>query len=181
MIHRNLSLMLAFLGILTTTTTLKAETTRKCFQPVRADMYVVVTVPAGTYKTRIANDAVYSYLKGLGTADNSAQISQYRTLLGQVDSLPLSTRLKNELKDFYRTEISTLTRKERRAATRACIAAILPQRLAALSSVPTPHVFQWLGNTWLGEDFDDANHKHYGDCNGVKGGWAICRKASDLK
>jgi hypothetical protein len=154
-------------------------TTIKCFQPVRADLYASVSVPAGSYKRLIGRDQVYRLLVAQGTADKSSEIAPIQTLLNGVPNLPLSAQLKRKLTAAYNDRIKALKNDEREAAITNCIYSIKPQRSAAMT-VPEPNIFKFLGNIWEGEGFSTP-HKALSDCNGLRNRRGVCRKASDLK
>ena len=155
-------------------------TTIKCFQPVRADLYASVSVPAGSYKRLIGRDQVYRLLVSQGTADKSSEITPIQTLLNGVPNLPLSAQLKRKLTAAYNDRIKSLKNDEREAAITTCINSIKPQRAAAMTVTEPEHVFKFLGNIWEGEGFSTP-HKALSDCNGVRNRRGVCRKASDLK
>lgn len=173
---------LGLIGFLLSSTQAYAATTQKCFIPVRADLFAAVTVPAGTYKLKIADDAVYGYVKGQGSADKAVAINQVRQLIAGIPSLLLPESLATSVRNHYNSQISALQTQEKNDAISACVSSIKPLRLAGMNSVQAPHEFQFLGNLWLGEDFANPPVVGYGDCNGkTVAPFASCKKPSDLK
>jgi len=180
--NKLIMISLGLIGFLLSTTQAYAATTQKCFEPVRADLYITVVVPAGTYKFKIAEDVVYSYIKAQGSADKSVAINQLRQLINGIPSLLLPGWLAESLRGYYNLQISSLQTQEKNDAISACVTALKPLRLAGMNGVQAPHVFQFLGNIILGEDFEHPPVINYADCNGrTSPPWTSCRKPSDLK